>query len=184
MARPNLAAARRLVAASGTSGTRVAVLDTAEPRIFFDEGRAVVAALRRLGYRASLRIVPDEAFFKIASDPRNRAQVISGGWNAGYPAASDLIAQHLSCRGLRAGQNAGRFCDPAVDRRIARAQSLQIADPRRADALCAKIDRELVDRAVTASLVTPNATDFVSKRVGNYQFHPLWGLLIDQLWVQ
>jgi hypothetical protein len=32
--------------------------------------------------------------------------------------------------------------------------------------------------------VTPNATDFVSKRVGNYQFHPLWGLLIDQLWVR
>ena len=181
---PNLAAARRLVAASGTSGMRVAVLDTAQPRIFFDEGRAVVAALRRLGYRASLRIVPDEAFFKIASDPRNRAQVISGGWNAGYPAASDLIAQHLSCRGLRAGQNAGRFCDPAVDRRIARAQSLQIADPRRADALWAKIDRELVDRAVTVSLVTPNATDFVSKRVGNYQFHPLWGLLTDQLWVR
>src|SRR6185503_16135845 len=181
---PNLTAARRLVAASGTSGMRVAVLDTAQPRIFFDEGRAVVAALRRLGYRASLRIVPDEAFFKIASDPRNRAQVISGGWNAGYPAASDLIAQHLSCRGLRAGQNAGRFCDPAVDRRIARAQSLQIADPRRADALWAKIDHELVDRAVTVSLVTPNATDFVSKRVGNYQFHPLWGLLIDQLWVR
>jgi peptide/nickel transport system substrate-binding protein len=99
-------------------------------------------------------------------------------------AASDLIAQHLSCRGLRAGQNAGRFCDPAVDRRIARAQSLQIADPRRADALWAKIDRALVDRAVTVSLVTPNATDFVSKRVGNYQFHPLWGLLIDQLWVR
>ena len=99
---------------------RVAVLDTAQPRIFFDEGRAVVAALRRLGYRASVRIVPDEAFFKIASDPRNRAQVISGGWNAEYPAASNLIAQHLSCRGLRAGQNAGRFCDPAVDRRIAR----------------------------------------------------------------
>jgi hypothetical protein len=25
---------------------------------------------------------------------------------------------------------------------------------------------------------------FVSKRVGNYQFHPQWGLLLDQLWVK
>jgi YVTN family beta-propeller protein len=181
---PDLATARRLVSASGTSGMRIAVLDTAQPKIFFDEGRAVVEALRRLGYRASLRVVPDAAFFRIASDPGNRAQVISGGWNAGYPAASDLIARHLSCRGLRSGENAGRFCDPAVDRQIARAQSLQIVNSPQADRLWANIDRELVDRAVTVSLVTPNTTDFVSKRVGNYQYHPLWGVLLDQLWVR
>jgi hypothetical protein len=24
----------------------------------------------------------------------------------------------------------------------------------------------------------------VSERVGNYQYHPLWGTLIDQLWVR
>ena len=181
---PDLATARRLVSASGTRGMRIAVLDTAQPRIFYDEGRAVVAALKRLGYRASLRVVPDAVFFRIASDPRNRAQVISGGWNAGYPAASDLIAQHLSCRGLRSGQNAGRFCDPAIDRQIARAQSLQIISPQQADRLWANIDRQLVDRAVTVSLVTPRTTDFVSKRVGNYQYHPLWGVLIDQLWLR
>lgn len=28
------------------------------------------------------------------------------------------------------------------------------------------------------------ATDFVSKRVGNYQHHPEFDLLIDQLWVR
>jgi hypothetical protein len=24
----------------------------------------------------------------------------------------------------------------------------------------------------------------VSKRVGNYGYHPLWGVLIDQLWIR
>jgi len=163
---------------------KIAVLDTAQPRIFFDEGRAVVATLRRLGYGASLRVVPDAAFFRIASDPRNRAQVISGGWNAEYPSASDFIALHLSCQGLQRGQNAGRFCNTTIDRQIARAQSLQLARPQQAARLWANIDRELVDRAVTVSLVTPNDTDFVSKRVGNYQFHPIWGVLVDQLWVR
>jgi YVTN family beta-propeller protein len=181
---PDLATAQRLVAASGTRGMKIAVLDTAQPRIFFDEGRAVVATLRRLGYRASLRVVPDAAFFRIASDPRNRAQVISGGWNAEFPSASDFIALHLSCLGLKSGQNAGRFCNPTTDRRIARAQSLQLARPQQAARLWANIDRELVDRAVTVSLVTPNDTGFVSKRVGNYQFHPLWGVLVDQLQVR
>jgi hypothetical protein len=28
------------------------------------------------------------------------------------------------------------------------------------------------------------ANDFVSKRVGNYQHHPTFGRLIDQLWVR
>jgi hypothetical protein len=28
------------------------------------------------------------------------------------------------------------------------------------------------------------AMDFVSARVGNYQYHPQWGILFDQLWVQ
>ena len=148
---------------------RVAVLDTAQPRIFFDESQAVVAALRRLGYRVSVGIVPDEASSK---SPRIRETAPRSSPEASrrLPAASNLIAQHLSCRGLRAGQNAaGSATRPSTAG--SPAQSLQIADPRRADALWAKIDRELVDRAVAVSLVTPNATDFVSSAWGNYQFH-------------
>jgi hypothetical protein len=33
-------------------------------------------------------------------------------------------------------------------------------------------------------LYNPRALVVVSARVGNYQFHPLWQLLIDQLWVR
>jgi len=33
-------------------------------------------------------------------------------------------------------------------------------------------------------LTTGKATDFVSKRVGNYQSHPVFGVLLDQLWVR
>jgi len=33
-------------------------------------------------------------------------------------------------------------------------------------------------------LVDRNDVAFVSKRVGNYQFHPQWGTLFDQLWVK
>jgi hypothetical protein len=32
--------------------------------------------------------------------------------------------------------------------------------------------------------VNLNTVDFISARVGNYQFHPQWGLLLDQLWVK
>jgi hypothetical protein len=32
--------------------------------------------------------------------------------------------------------------------------------------------------------VTPKVTDIVSRRVGNYQYHVLWGALVDQIWVR
>ena len=34
------------------------------------------------------------------------------------------------------------------------------------------------------NLVTPSITDFISQRVGNYQYNPQLGVLLDQLWVR
>jgi peptide/nickel transport system substrate-binding protein len=33
-------------------------------------------------------------------------------------------------------------------------------------------------------LVNPKRVDFLSRRVGNYQYNPQWGILLDQLWVR
>jgi hypothetical protein len=33
-------------------------------------------------------------------------------------------------------------------------------------------------------LVTLKQVDIVSRRVGNYQYNPQWGVLFDQLWVK
>jgi YVTN family beta-propeller protein len=183
----DLARARRLVAASGTKGAKVLVWDTRAPAIAFQEGIAVVRALRRLGYRARLKIVSDTVFQRDVGKGSTHAQVISGGWGADYPTASDFIKLKLSCSEYRPqsefNNNIG-FCDPAIDRRIDRAIDLQILRPAEANALWANIDHELTGRAVWLSTVTPKTSDFVSNRVGNYQFHPLWGVLVDQLWVR
>jgi len=49
--------------------------------------------------------------------------------------------------------------------------------------LWANIDREITAQAPWVPLYNPRALVVLSARVGNYQFHPLFGLLIDQLWV-
>jgi peptide/nickel transport system substrate-binding protein len=64
------------------------------------------------------------------------------------------------------------------------ARAVQITAPQTANNLWARIDRALVDRAAWLPLVTPTNTDLVSKRVGNYRYQPLWGPLLDQLWVR
>jgi hypothetical protein len=45
--------------------------------------------------------------------------------------------------------------------------------------------RAQADRYLSTVLFTDQReTDFVSARIGNYQSHPQWKILFDQLWVQ
>jgi peptide/nickel transport system substrate-binding protein len=50
--------------------------------------------------------------------------------------------------------------------------------------LWASADRLATDAAPLVPLVNPSDLDFVSQRVGNYQYNPTQGILLDQLWVR
>ncbi len=67
---------------------------------------------------------------------------------------------------------------------FARARTLQAQDPNAAAKLWAELDRKATDQAVWVPTTTPRNIDLVSKRVGNFQHHPLFGVLLDQLWVR
>jgi hypothetical protein len=47
----------------------------------------------------------------------------------------------------------------------------------------AAVDRQIVDEAPTIGLLVPQGVDLVSKRVGNHQRNPVWGVMLSQLWV-
>jgi ABC-type transport system substrate-binding protein/streptogramin lyase len=182
---PDLARARRLVAASGTTGMKVTVWDTPTPQANLTEARDTVAALRQLGYRASLRLLPDSTYFTYTNDSRNHAQVIDAGWGADYPSADDFIGK-LTCDYFVPGNgqattDASEFCDPALDREAARAATRQTTDPLTAAALWARLDDQLTNLAIWLPTVTPNETDLISGRVRNYLYNPVWGALMDQL---
>jgi len=181
--------ARALIAASGTRGTHVEVVSY---RTFSEaplrSSRYLVSLLRELGYRSSLRVFPDfDAYLQYVAEPRSRAQIGLFGWFAETLATSDVLGVfgcEASLPTTSALESPSRFCDPRIDSRIRQAVSLQPTDPPRANELWAEIDRTLVDRAVAAPLNTGLNLVLVSKRVGNYQSHPLWGTLLDQLWVK
>ena len=99
-----------------------------------------------------------------------------------------LLQHHPHLRIIRARQrarnsNASESCDPQIDREIKRAQACSSESPsgRR---LWELVDRETVDRAPWVPLVNPKVVDVLSKRVGNYQYSPAFGMLFDQLWVR
>jgi YVTN family beta-propeller protein len=185
---PDLARARELVAASGTTGMHITVWNTPTPLAAVDETLDTVTALRQLGYQVSLRLLPDSTYFSYTGDSRNQAQVIDGGWSADYPSADDFIGK-LTCNYFAPGNglattDASEFCDPALDMQIARAAALQTTDPSAAAALWAGLDRQFTDLAIWLPTVTPNEIDIISRRAGDYQYNPVWGTLIDQLWLR
>ena len=183
---PDLKRARELVTASGTKGTKVVVYTMSG---YFERfGRYFVSVLRRLGYRASLAHRPIDTYFVTISDTRNHVQIAFDNWIADYPAASDFINVLLSCRSFHpaspANGNRAGFCDRKIDAQIGRALSLQASSPDAVGPLWAQIDHEIVDQAPWVPMTNPKAIDFVSERVGGYQYNPQWGMLIDQLWVR
>src|SRR5439155_25772465 len=74
-------------------------------------------------------------------------------------------------------------CDPTFDALVRQAHDLQTADAAAAAAKWAEVDRTITDRALWAPLLN-EGSDFISTRVGNYQFHPAYLFLFDQLWLQ
>ncbi len=106
----------------------------------------------------------------------NRIQMTPPGWADSTPYG--FFASWFHCD---SPLNHRWFCDHAVERAIGRAQALQATDPRAAAAEWAALDARVTDRAAWVPLVNARAIDFLSARVGNYQHHPLLGLIADQL---
>jgi peptide/nickel transport system substrate-binding protein len=176
---PDLERARRLVAASGTSGERVTVWGwTDDPTISEPVVRYVNGVLRRLGYRANVRLVPHAFFTHIPASTFASIQLIASAWG---DTSYGFFANWFGCDG--SGTH-GWFCDPRIDRMNARARLLEATNPREAASLWAQIDRSLVDRAASLPMVNERGIDFLSARARNYQSHPFWGMLADQIWLE
>jgi peptide/nickel transport system substrate-binding protein len=176
---PDLEEARRLVSRSGTK--RMRVLYEYEDPLFAPWGAPLgdylIELLDELGYRGSVKAVPPKALYS----PGHQFQMVISGWGAEFPAASNLIVPLHTCDASLAPLSG--FCDPRIDAMIDRASGLQLEDPAAASALWAEIDREIVDQAPYLWLANGIHVEFVSERVGNYQWHPQWGGLFNQLWV-
>ena len=185
---PDLGRARRLIAVSRTRGESVALL-TQAPSGPWDEpvGSYVVGVLRQLGYRAHLRVLTAQQWSVAVDNYRHPPQIVTSAWIADYPSASQWITLELSCQEWRPPtllNNHALFCDPTADHLAVHASELQPTNPLAADRLWARADREITNIAPWITTVTETETDLLAARVGNYQYVPTFGPLLDQLWVR
>jgi peptide/nickel transport system substrate-binding protein len=179
--------ARRLVRTSGTSGQRVVVW-ALKPGAA--QTQYMVSLLKSIGYRARARLVADtQSYFPAILNSRTRAQIGYWGWGSDFPSEGSFIRPMFSCASFTFGSpdattNPSFFCSHAIDRELAHASAVQAQDPPAAHTLWRRLERDLLIQAPVVPTYSQKYVDFVAKRVGNYQYHPQWGTLLDQLWVR
>ena len=178
----DLAAARRLVADSGTAGQTVTLVTDDSP-VARAVGTYLLDVLRDLGFVPRLRSLSGNVQFTYIQNTGNQVQISLTNWYGDYPSASNYLGGVFGCTAFRpnsdASPNIAGWCDPAMDAALATA----LADPAGAPQVAA-LDRALTDQAPAAVLFNPRYIDFVSARVGGYAYHNQFRWLIGQAWVR
>ena len=180
---PDIARARRLIAASGTRGMRVDIATYGERRAL---GEHLAGVLRRLGYRARVHVVPTLSdTYPPAVRRRHPPQMGINGWIADYPAPANFLRAVLGCESYVPGEpyltvNFSRFCDPRLDAAIDRADA---AGASAGDAW-QRIEGRIAAQAPMVPLVDRRVVMVTSPRLGNLQFHLQTGPMLEQVWVR
>jgi peptide/nickel transport system substrate-binding protein len=177
---PNLNRARALVAASSTRGAHVAIWTVSDNGAGEPAAPYIARALRHLGYRVDVRVISTAKVGR-ATREREGIQLQPIIFGPDYPSASEIFELFLACRGALTRH---QFCDPRLDQAARRGEKLRLSAPQRSAAIWRHLDRELVDRAVWLPLVNQRIVDFVSRRLHNYEFSPVYHFLPAQTWLR
>jgi peptide/nickel transport system substrate-binding protein len=174
---PDLARARRLVRESGKLGAHVVVRGSSDataipPR----EPTYIARVLRSLGFKVTLRIEP--AAVMNHEDRHDYQLSVDGDWLLDFPNAASFLPPFFACHSTHSH---GYYCNAALDRLMQHAAAAD--DPARAARLWSQADRLITNEAYWVPTITLNEVDFVSSRLHNYVYHPVWGFLADQAWV-
>jgi peptide/nickel transport system substrate-binding protein len=183
----DLAKAKQLVQASGTAGAKV-VVNADTPRKALAE--QMVTDLNSIGYKASAQILNASIQYPYVQNSKNHGawNIAWSAWYQDYPAPSDFLNVLLGCGSIHpnsdASPNIAAFCDKSIQAKMDQAETTGVTDANAANDIWAQVDHSMTDQAAWVDLYNPKQIDFLSKRVGNYQWNPQWYILIDQLWVK
>ncbi|QIG52153.1 ABC transporter substrate-binding protein [Nordella sp. HKS 07] len=184
---PDMEKAKQLVEESGTKGQKVTII-AEDKAISKAVGVYLQSMLTELGYQAEVKPISTNIQFTYIQNTNNKVQMSITQWYQDYPAASDFLYILFGCESFREGSdssvNISGFCDKEINDKMKAALALGVTDQASADKMWTEIDKAITDKAPAAALFTPKHLDFVSKRVGNFQFNSQYYWMVTQSWVQ
>ena len=184
---PDLDKAKALVKESGTAGQKVTII-TEDTDVSKAVGTYLQSVLNDLGYEASVKPISSNIQFTYIQNTNNKVQISVSQWFQDYPAASDFLNVLFGCDSFHAGSDASvnisGFCDKGIDAKMKAALAQAVTDQDGANKEWAKIDKAVMDQAPAVPLFNPKRVDFVSARVGNFQFSYMYNWIFPLSWVK
>jgi peptide/nickel transport system substrate-binding protein len=184
---PDIEKAKQLVQQSGTAGQKVAVV-VQEDEVNKAIGEYMQSLLNQIGYKATLKPLSANIQFTYIQNTKNKVQLALTSWYQDYPAASDFLNVLLSCASYHPGSdssiNIAGFCDKGVDAQMQDALKTERTGMPAANQKWGQVDQAVMEKSPLVPLFTPKLVDFVSPKVGNYQFSKQFYMLVSQLWVK
>ena len=144
------------------------------------------ASCAALGYRARLRVLTPSRFGAALTDYRNPPQMDTNSWTAmcRRPRTGSRSSSAAPPGVPAAAAQRCAFCDPAVDR-IAAPPPNSSPPTRSPPTGCGHAPTATSPTSRRGSRPSPQPRPTSSSaRVGNYQYVPTIGALLDQLWVR
>jgi peptide/nickel transport system substrate-binding protein len=184
---PDMEKAKQLVEESGTKGQKVTVI-VEDNAVSKSIGVYLQSVLKEIGYDSEVKPISPNIQFTYIQNTNNKVQISVSQWYQDYPAASDFLYILFGCESFKEGSdssiNISGFCDQAINKKMKDALALGVTDPDGANKMWAEIDKAVTDQAPMAAMFTPKHVDFVSKRLGNFQFNAQFYWMVSQSWVQ
>lgn len=184
---PDMEKAKQLVEESGTKGAKVSIV-VEDKTVAKSIGVYLQSVMKDLGYDAELKPISANIQFTYIQNTNNKVQMSVTQWYQDYPAASDFLNILFGCSSFTEGSdssiNIAGFCDKDIDAKMQAALAQGVTDPDGANKEWAAVDKLVTDNAAAAALFTPKHLDFVSKRLGNFQFNSQFYFMVTQAWVQ
>jgi len=167
---PDVERAKQLM--GGKTGK--AVLYTCNEAPCPERAQLIQANLKAIGIDVSIRTFPRSVQFTKEGVKGEPFDIADEGWIADYADPSNFINKLLDGRTIQAANNVNfsYFNDPVYNRKMDEAQS-KVGEDR--DAAFGALDEDLARNAAPlAAWSVPNNIDFVSSRVGCYQWQPVY----------
>jgi ABC-type oligopeptide transport system substrate-binding subunit len=179
----DLAKAKALVAASGTSGMPVQVwASNTDPQPKAAEYMASV--LSSLGYKATVKTLDEGVYYDTVATQKGDPQVSYNDWNQDFPEAQDFIDVLFNGEKItNIGNNNGSNVNvPAVNKAIDATRALPLGDAR--NAAWAKLDATLMQNyAPWVPFLNRQFPKFSSPKLHGLVFNGTYFELFPAMWL-
>ncbi|MBI2895318.1 MAG: hypothetical protein HYY06_17315 [Deltaproteobacteria bacterium] len=177
------ARARELLAEAGLGRGFSTVLYAYNVNPFPRMAEAIQAMLGQVGIDVEIRVVNGSVWDAVVGRRATRPPMVMAEWIASLPDPSDWLENNFSPFRLRADANSNytEWDTPSARELFRRAADE--TDPERRMEAWREVAREVNRETIAIPIAEGLAFNVVGARVRGFLFHPIWGPMLERMWL-